>query len=207
MKRTLFILSIVVLTISCNDADVAPATEPYNGLLTRVSRNGITTIELHYDIDRKLYRVDFYYLGNPASYIIYEYDAKGLKEVRKYETIDLEPSYRIVFTLDNFGKAIKADHYFKPQLDKVAVTVELNYNVSGQLISKELKEPGEPIYTRETFSYDANNNLIGENKRYHPDQEEEYLASVYEYTPGDQSIPDAWQNYVFALAGFGFDET
>ena len=207
MQKTLFILSIALLSISCEDDDTTVAPEPHNALLTRVSRNGNTTVELHYDVEKNLYRVDYYYMGDPASYIIYEYDEKGLKELRKYEAIDLQPSYRIVFSLDNFGKAIKADHYFKPQLDQVKVTIEYDYNSSGQLIAQDLGSPGEPLYSREEYTYDTNNKLRRVETTYHPGQDEEYLGSVYEYTPGDHSIPDAWQNYLFPLTAFGFDET
>ena len=206
MKKTLFFLSFALLSISCNDDDVAPVKETNDAFVTRISRDGLTSIELLYDVEKRLYRMNYYFQGSLSTYTLYEYNDDGLKESRRYDADDHSLTYRTVFTLDNFGRIIKGENYSKPDfLDEPASLSEFEYNASGQLTVKEFRSAGEPVYSREEYTYDADGNLIKEQRTHYPNQEEEYLNSLSEYTPRDQSIPESWENYIFILGISGLD--
>src|SRR5688572_6067926 len=98
--KTIFFLSIALLSISCNDDNVAPAAPSKDALVTRISTNDDTTLELFYDVDRKLYRMNIYVLGNFVGYNVYEYNKDGLKELITYNPYDHQMDVRTVFTLD-----------------------------------------------------------------------------------------------------------
>jgi len=207
MKKTLFFLSLTLLSISCNDDGVAPVKETNNALVTRISRNGITALEFFYDVDRRLSRVNSYFLGNFSTYILYEYNEDGLKELRRYDADDHSLDYRSVFTLDNFGRVIKAENYSKPDFfDEVASLSKFHYNSSGQLIVKEFSTDGSSFYYREEYDYDADGNLIKQQRTYYPNQDEEYVGSLSEFSPGSQLVPELWENNVFTMGISGFDD-
>ena len=206
MNKILFFLSFALLSLSCNDDDVAPAQEASDAFVTRISRDGVTALELFYDVEKKLYRVNYYFSGNLSSYMLYEYDENGLKELRRYDADDHSLNYRTVFTLDNFGRVIKGENYSKPDfLDEPASLSEFEYNGSGQLTVREFRSAGEPVYSREEYTYDADGNLIEQQRTHYPNQEEEYLNSISEYTPRGQPIPGSWENYIFILGISGLD--
>jgi len=209
MKMTLFFLSFALLSISCNDDDVAPAKGTSDALLTRISKNGLTEIELSYDLDERLNRVDIYTSGKYAGFNLYEYNETNLDELKRYDADDHALKTRTVFTHDNFGRIIKGENCAGPSFstDQIATFIEFEFNNSGQLTAKESGLFGQPPLSREEYTYDDKNNLAGLRRILFPNQEGEYLAIEIDYTPTEQSIPDHWQNYVFILGLTAFDDS
>jgi hypothetical protein len=197
MKKILFVLSITLLFISCNDDDVAPAQETIDALVTRISENGVTKLELLFDIERRLSRINYYFQGNYSYYMLIEYSEDGLKELRRYRANDHSLNFKSVLTLDNFGRVIKTENTSFTDFGDVVGIIEFDYNASGQLIAQELRIPGDPVYTRKENTYDSDGNLIKQETTFFPNQEEEYVGNVFEYTPGSEPIPESWENYVF----------
>src|SRR5688572_11970921 len=208
MKKTLFFISFALLSLSCNDDDVAPAKEPSDALLTRISKNGLTEIELSYDLDERLNRVDIYASGNYSAFILYEYNEANLDELKRYDADDHALKSRTVYTHDNFGRIIKGENCAAPNFstDQIATFVDFEFDGSGQLAVKEFGWPGQPTISREEYNYDDKKNLIRLRRILSPNQEDEYLAIEIVYTPAEQSIPDHWQNYVFILGLSAFDD-
>jgi hypothetical protein len=200
MNKILSILCIALLSISCNDDDIAPAATTKDVLVTRISTNDNTTLELFYDVDKKLYRLNIYLLGNFHSYNVYEYNKDGLKELITYNANTHQMGVRTVFTLDEVGRVIKAEEYTPPDFfDDASSVFEFEYNASGRLAVRESSIGGQLGAAREEFVYDDKGNLFTIQLVLHPDQENEFLYSRIEYTPGDQPIPERWEEYVSIL--------
>lgn len=208
MKRLGYIICCLLLVLTaCDDDDdghVDPVEEK-SALLTKVSRNGINQLELFYDIDQRLYRVNYYSNGTLASYNLYEYTDTGIKELRRYDADDHALDYRSVFSLDNFGRIIKGENASGPDFSEVASVNQFTYNPAGQLIKKDFSTAGDPVYSREEYTYDDQNNLIKVQRTLYPGQPEEYLNYQVDYTPGEKSVPDEWEDYVFILGLSGLD--
>jgi len=200
MKKTLFILTIAFLVTPCNGDAIVPSSEKDSALVARISRNGLTQSEFFYDIDKRLLRHNIYYGGSIATYTLYEYDDNGIKEMRRHTAEDQALIIRVVFTYDNFGRIIKADNFRWPDYDKeVGQVTEFEYNTSGQLVAQEYGSFEEPPDYREEYAYDHNGNLITRRRRVKPNRVGEYVSFQHDYTPGAQSLPDAWKQYVFIL--------
>ena len=205
MNKTFVIISISFLAISCND-DVAPVNETNDALVTRVSENGFTRLELFYDDEKRLYRLNFLYLGDLITYTLYEYNELGLKELRRYDGDDHTLDYRSVTTLDNFGRIIESKTYITPDLfDEVANVREFEYNSVGQLTVEQYRFPGNPLNSRYENTYDGEGNFIKQQRIFYPNQEEEF-SSVYEFTPGPKLIPPSWQDHLSILGLTGRDD-
>jgi len=200
MKKTLFIITVALLATSCNGDDIAPSSEKDSALVTRISRNGLTQFEFFYDIRKRPYRYNIYYGGNIATYTLYEYDEKGIKEMRRYNADDHSLIIRIVFTHDNFGRVIKADDYKWPEYDEdINITTEFEYDVSGRLIALDYTKVGEPTLYREAYEYDDKGNLITRRNTQNPNQADEYLQFEHKFTPTAQPLPNSWRHYAFIL--------
>jgi len=200
MEKTFFFVAIVLLSVSCNNEDVVPAKETSAALLTRISINGITFLEFLYDVEERLYRFNYYDQGTLAYYIIYEYIENGLKESRRYEADDHSLVYRTVFTLDNFGRVIKGENYGKSDFfDEVTSIGLFEYNGSDQLTVREFIDDGSSIYYREENTYDGTGNLITQQRTYYPNEDDQYIGSLFEFTPDSKLIPGSWDDYVFIL--------
>ena len=198
--KTIFFLSIALLSISCNDDNVAPAAPSKDALVTRISTNDDTTLELFYDVDRKLYRMNIYVLGNFVGYNVYEYNKDGLKELITYNPYDHQMDVRTVFTLDELGRVIKAEEYKPPDFfDDASSVFEFEYNASGLLAVRESSIGSQLGAAREEFLYDDKGNLLTIQLTLNPGQESEFLYSRIDYTPGDQPIPESWEEYVSIL--------
>ncbi len=209
MKRRSVILCLItcIAFAACNNDEVAPADGLIvNSLLTRISRNGLTHIELFYDIDKRLNRLNYYFGGTFSSYNLYEYSSEGIKELRRYKADNHALDYKSVFTLDNFGRVIKSENYGSPDFNKITSMSEFDYNTSGQLIRKEFRVSGQPIYLLEEYFYDDQNNLIMLQSTLYPNQKQEYINYRADYTPSRKSIPEHWGYYVFLLELSGLDE-
>jgi len=210
MNKTLFLLALALLSLSCNDDDdvTPPAKETKDALVTRISRNSVQQIELNYDLDERLNRVDIYTSGKYAGFNLYEYNATNLDELKRYDADDHALKTRTVFTHDNFGRIIKGENCAAPSFstDQIATFVDFEFNNSGQLTAKESGLFGQSPLSREEYTYDDKNNLIGLRRILYPNQEAEYLGIEFVYTPAEQSIPDHWQNYVFILGLTSFDD-
>lgn len=211
IKNIIFAIGITILLLTgCKNDDVMPAETELEKLdsvlLTKIFRNGVSFLELYYGIDRKLYRIDYYFGGSLSSYNLYEYNEKGIKELRRYDALDHALEYRTVFTLDNFGRVIKGENYSSPNFDDVASISEFSYNTLGQLAVKQFRLSGQPVYTREEYTYDSLNNLISRINTVKPNQPEEYLNYQLDYTPGTSTVPEYWQEYVFILGISSLDE-
>lgn len=203
----LFVIVCLILVLaSCKDDEVTPG-ETNNALLTRISSDGITQMELFYDIDENLYRADNYFGGALASYTIYDYNEMGIKESRRYDPEDHSLEYRRILTLDNFARIVKSENHSLPDLSKVGSITELGYNTSGQLITDEFRLPGQAVYSLDEFGYDDQGNLITHTRTLYPGQDDEYLNSHYEYVPGIRPIPDHWRTYLLILGMSGSDES
>jgi len=201
MKTILLALSIALLSMSCNDDDnVAPAPATKDALVTRITTNNNTTLEFLYDVDKQLFRLDFYLSGSFVGYNVYEYNKDGLKELIQYNANDHQMDVRTVVTLDEFGRVNKAEEYTPPDFfeDASGVT-EFEYNDSGQLIVKEFSVAGQSPTTRQEYVYDDKGNLVTIQVIAYPGQESEFLYSKTEYTPGDHRIPETWKEYVSIL--------
>lgn len=183
---------------ACKDNEVAPV-ETEEALLTKISTNGSVDYEFFYDADKRLYRLNFYVGETISGYSLYEYNENGIHELRRYLAYDNSLTYRMVFTLDNSGRMIKGDHYYPPNTDKIESFSEFEYNTSGQLISIEFREIGNPVYSLEEFSYDGEGNLITVQKTINPNLFSEHISSRTDYTPGSQPPPDQWKNFIFIL--------
>ena len=205
MKKTLFLLTLAAFATSCNDNEVTPLKETNEALVTRVSRNGITQLELLYDVDRKLYRMSEYYEGSLLAYTIYEYDEGGLKELRRYIADDLSLDYRIVFTHDNFQRVIKGERYHSANTDQVATILTFEYDGEGLLKIMKLKIY-QSLAHQDEYTYDDQGNEVTKVITYNPNQDHQFRAQ-YDYTPGDETIPDEWKEYAFILDITGPGET
>jgi len=198
MKKTFVIISVAFFAISCND-DVAPVKETNDALVTRFSENGLTRLELFYDDEKRLYRLNSLYLGNLITYTLYEYNEYGLKELRRYDGKDHSLDYRSVFTLDNFGRVVKSENYNLPDLFNETSSVDdFEYNSSNQLIVEQLRFSPTVVQSRYENTYNGDGQFIKQLRIIHPNQEEEYRA-LYEVTPGPQLIPLSWQDHLFIL--------
>lgn len=203
--KPLLIACLIFVFASCGNDEVTPG-ETDNALLTRISRDGITQMELFYDIDENLYRMDYYFGGALSTYTLYEYNEMGIKESRRYDAGDHSLEYRRILTLDNFGRIIKSENHSLPDLSKVASITEYGYNTSGRLITDEFRLPGQAVYSLEEFGYDDQGNLITRTGTVYPGQKDEYMSYHYEYVPGSRSIPDHWGIYLLILGMSGVDE-
>src|SRR5688572_23469909 len=190
MKRTLFILSIVALTISCNDEEIIPVSETTDALVTRVSRSGVTFLEFFYDVDKKLYRMNQNYLGTLSTYTTYEYNQGVLKELKQYNADDHSLDYRIVFTHDNFQRVIKGERY-SSNSDQLVATYHFEYDVEGRLKIKKFFVYTQVSYLEE-YTYDDKGNEITKVTTYNPNEEGEFRTQ-YDYTPGNRTMPDLWK--------------
>jgi hypothetical protein len=168
--------------------------------VTRISRDGITAYEFFYDIDKKLYRMDFHFLGSLASYYLYDYNENGIKESRRYNADDHNLNYKTVFTLDNFGRIVKAENYSDTDsFEEVVSLAMFEYNGSGQLTQRRFSADGATIYNKEDYTYDTNGTLIKIIRTYYPNQAGEYVGSQYDFTPSERSIPVEWKEYLSIL--------
>ena len=206
MKTTPIILLLTLLSISCSDDNVTPAGKE-SALVTRISSDGLTSLELLYDLTKRLVRINQYNKGNYNSYSFYEYTEDGLKERRRYDADDNNLNYRTVFTLDNAGRVIKQENYTKPDFfDDHISTVEYQYNSSGQLSTRNSTSSGLGISFRDEFAYDDKGNLLTIKRRFYPDEEGEFVGNQSDYTPGALSIPEEWKPYAFVLGTSGVDD-
>lgn len=203
--QLLVMACLIVALVSCNKDEVTPE-DTNKPLLTRISRGGVTDMELFYDIDRNLYRLDYYFGGTLSSYTIYDYNEMGLRESRRYNADDHALDYLRHITLDNFGRIIKSENYNPPDLSKVASVTEFGYNTSGQLITDEFRIPGQPVYALEEFGYDDADNLVTRIYTLYPGQPGEYMNAHYDFIPGSRPIPDHWEEYIHILGLSGLDE-
>ena len=201
MKRLFFGLCLVAwmatLPTACKkDGMGSPSNPP---LLTKVSQNGITILELFYDIDQKITRVNYYYQGEMSTYTLYEYDGKGLKESRRYDAETHDLGYQTVFTLDNFGRIVKGENY-SPSTDfeEIASTHELAYNTDGRVTNRRFRTNTNVLYQID-FTYDAAGQLTGYQQTNLPGQPSERLSYRYEYTPSNRQMPAQWVDYVTLL--------
>jgi hypothetical protein len=208
MKRLIILLGFILMAVtSCNDEDGDPIgpEEQSASLLTKISRNGVTYIELYYDVNRRLYRLDYYFGGALATYNLYEYAGGGLKELRRY-TDDHVLEFRSVFTLDNFARIIKVENYATPDLTKLSSITQFSYNAAGLLVKRDFNTPGNPIYSRHEYTYDAQNRLTQVKNTLYPTQPTKYLSYQVDYVPGDVSMPAEWEEYVSILELSGLGE-
>lgn len=197
---------LVFALVACSDDEVTPG-ESNDAFVTKISVDGVTDLELYYDINKNLYRMNYYSGGTLADYTIYDYDTKGIKERRRYNADDHSLDYRTVFTLDNFGRVIKAENYTSPDFDAVSSISEFGYNTSGQLVTREFRSAGQPVYYLDEFAYDDQGNLVTRQRTTYPGQTGEYKSVLYEYTPGGTPIPEHWEMPIFLLEVSGLDES
>jgi len=200
MKKTLLILTVALLAIPCNGDHSGPFIENETTPVARISRNGVTQYEFFYDVRKRLLRQNIYHGGDIATYTLYEYNENGIEEMRRYTAHDNSLIIRIVFTIDNFGRVIKADDYKWPEYDEdINITTEFEYDVSGHLIALDYTKVGEPTLYREEYEYDLKGNLITRRRTQNPNQADEYLQFEYHFTPSRQPLPNAWKDYAFIL--------
>lgn len=191
---------------SCNDDDVTPADKEAGAFLSRISRDGVTQLDLLYDIQKKLYRVNDYFNGTLDSYNLYEYGNDGIIEMRRYDSYNHTLEYRTVFTLDNFGRVIKGENYSPADFSTISSVNEFDYNPSGQLITRGFRSFGQPLFYLEEYTYDNESNLITLQRTLYPNQPGEYVTYQIGYTPDIRSMPDHWNDYVFILGISGLDD-
>src|SRR5918995_1783359 len=100
MKRLIYSLSIVAFAVvmSCNDDNEVTR----DLLLTKVIKDGVTNVELFYDLERRMTRSNVYAAGDLSLYMLYEYNEHGIAEARRYYGEDHELELKAVFALDNF---------------------------------------------------------------------------------------------------------
>src|SRR5690606_38421450 len=79
IMRPFITACLFIVLVSCNDDDPAPV-QTDDALLTRISADGITELELFYDIHKNVYRLEHYSGGNLSSYTLYDYDEKGRQD-------------------------------------------------------------------------------------------------------------------------------
>jgi len=205
MKKLFFILTFAAMATSCNDEETITVGETTDALVTRVSRSGITLLEFFYDVDKKLYRMNEYSLGQLIAYTIYEYNQGILKELKRYDAEDHSLDYRIAITLDNFQRVIKAEQYHSSSTDQVTTFLTFEYDLEGRLKIKKFF-----VYTQvsnyEEYTYDDKGNGITKVTTYNPNEEGEFKAQL-DYTPGNKTMPDLWKEHTFILEiTGGFDE-
>ena len=195
----MFILSIVALTISCNDEEVIPVSKTTDALVTRVSRSGVTFLEFFYDVDKKLYRMNQNYLGTLSTYTTYEYNQGVLKELKQYNADDHSLDYRIVFTHDNFQRVIKGERY-SSNSDQVVATYHFEYDVEGLLKIKKFFVYSQVSYLEE-YTYDDKGKEITKVTTYNE------FRTQHDYSPTNRTMPDLWKEYTFILQiSEGYDE-
>lgn len=207
MKKS-FIKSAVMFLIlagagACSDDDVSPVDN--DALLTRISRNGLTQLELLYDLDRRIYRIDYFLTGTLSHYILLEYDDEGITEFRHYQANNHSLNFKSVLTLDNMGRIIKKENYSQADLDNVLEIQEYDYNTGGQVVSKTNRFPGELLHSREEYTYDERGNLSTLQRTIDPGQPGEYVSFLAEYTYRGPSMPEHWKDYMNLLHVSGYD--
>jgi YD repeat-containing protein len=198
-KKALLILTVALLATPCNGDDITSSSARDSALVTRISRNGLTQYEFFYDIRKRIYRQNSYTGGNFSTYTLYEYDDKGIKEMRRYIADDHSLIIRIVFTHDNLGRVIKADNYGWPEFADVTQSSKFEYNASGRLLALDYTKTGEPTDYREEYEYDLQGNLITRRRTQNPNQAGEYFRFEYNFTPTTQPLPNSWKDYAFIL--------
>jgi hypothetical protein len=206
MKKLIYSLSILTFAVvmSCNDDDEVAR----DLLLTRITENGVTTIELFYDLGRKLTRTNIYSTGDLFAYMLYEYNEDGIAEARQYYAAGHQVALKAVFTLDSFGRVNKIEYYSSPSdFEEVVGIHTFSYDPSGQLKSKRMHVPNNTNSDyREDYTYDAAGNRINAKRLFNPSKSNEYVISDTESTPGEKALPEHWNSYVFLLDITGFDD-
>lgn len=203
MKKTIYYLSlmiwIIILAMSCNEDDDNSAPAP-EFLLTKVLSDGIPTIELTYDNDRKLRRLNMYQDNELSAYVLYEYDENGIQQLLRYNP-DHDLVIRSEVTLDDLGRIIEREDYSTfGNFKQVVSSTIFAYDPNGLLKSSSNGNLYYPEFTLEELTYDENNRPIKRSVTTYPNQVDEYVSAETEFTPGDKTIYGHWTDYVFLLS-------
>ena len=212
MKSIKFFLGLImcagILLTSCSDDD-APIEEP-PVLLTKVSKDGITVMELKYDIDRKLTRVNYHSNGDLTFYDLIDYDPQGRPyEMQRYAVDPPNAGRKSVFTTDNFGRIIKSENYYNvdnfqnPQDEYV-----LSYDPSGRLESRFYASADNTSMSLTEFTYGEHNNPVQSKIIINPGEANEYVVAESDFTLQDKPLYSHWRNDVIllGLSFVGFDD-
>ncbi|HEY3429667.1 MAG TPA: hypothetical protein VGK39_03250 [Cyclobacteriaceae bacterium] len=200
MKKLIYALCqaicIVLLATSCSNDD----NPPPKLLLTSITSDGLPLVELTYDSERKLRKVDYYDEdGALTGYVLYEYNEDDIQELLRYNE-DHDLVVRSVFTLDNAGRVIKTEDYTAfSDFENVTSTTIFTYDPSGRLKSKAFGTFFYPEYTFEEFTYDNKGRLIKSLVTAYPNQPLEYTSVQTDFTPRKKMYAH-WADYVFLLA-------
>jgi hypothetical protein len=196
----------VIMAMSCNDNSSTIQPKP-DLLLTKIEQNGVTLLEFAYDTEATLVRTNFYYSGEIFSYTLYDYNEDGVQESRHYLADDDAVNGKTVFTLDNFGRIKKVENYDKQSnFKEVASLATFNYDPSDRLVKKQLSTAGEPVHSVEEFTYGAAHHPLKEQTTFYPNQPNEYVFGLTEYTLGDRTLYSHWEPYIVLLIVSGFDQ-
>src|SRR6188768_170280 len=150
MKRLMYCLGIAMcgfsMLLSCKDDD-APLDAPALKLLTKIEQDGKKTLELNYNSERRLVRMNLFDDGILNAYTVHQYNNQGIQESRAYDDDD-DLRYRVVYTLNNLGLIGKAEYYTaQSDFKDVSQTFRFSYDASGHQKRKDSIEPGEPPFT------------------------------------------------------------
>jgi len=201
--RYFFITACLAVT-SCHDDSDSPLTpEP---LLTRIEENGVTALELIFDAERKLIRLNNFTEGDYSSYTLFEYGSHGLEESRRYDADTDVLENKQQFTLDNQGRITSVENYgplsnFKEVISKSTFT----YDASGRVLRKQYIFENNVVYFLQDFTYDANDHLLKSQWTYEVHEPDEHIGAIDEYTPGTNSIYDHLNTFYLLLDTSGVE--
>ncbi|HEY3387473.1 MAG TPA: hypothetical protein VGK46_13235, partial [Saprospiraceae bacterium] len=213
MKKLMYGLAlmvcVVMLPTACKDDgdfSLQRLLKSNHDLLpSKIIRNGATLLELTFDTEGKLIRVNNYTFGEYSGFTQYEYNEQGILEGLRYNAYNNNSIFtRTVFTVDDFGRIQECETYSYFYDDIYDLTFD--YDIRNRLTSRQLRYEGEPISHIFNYTYDDDHDLYIESEKvYHPNEPSEYRIHT-EYTPGNKPLPDHWKNLVPLLNAAGVME-
>jgi hypothetical protein len=200
MRKLRYTILLVILLVSCHDDEPQPSKQLFP---TKVLHDGIMQLGLVFDTQGKLIRLDHYNTGAFAGYSIFEYDEHGVTETRRYGTYTKSMTSRSVFTLDDFGRI--SFFNIHSNYSSVNTVVSFDYDPSGRLIKRQVRDIGEPVAFMVVYTYGDGELYQSSDKIYHPNQDNEYHLQT-EYTVGDTPVYEHWRELIMLLHSAGVAE-
>jgi hypothetical protein len=108
-----------------------------------------------------------------------------------------------VFTLDDFGRI--SFFNIHSNYSSVNTVVSFDYDPSGRLIKRQVRDIGEPVAFMVVYTYGDGELFQSSDKIYHPNQDNEYHLQT-EYIAGDTPLYEHWRDLILLLHSAGVAE-